>query len=391
MNRHSLRRTAAVTAQSMEWLTLAFLLATSIPPVLLRHKSLTIVSDLDLLDGSWVLDTVYKAVTGIWLGRDVAFTYGPLYQWLSSAPSRWIEISTGEILATSYTLPLLVIILSTFFSARLLFPVASALRRTVFVVLAVVFWSPPDVRTSVCLLTFLVFVRIADAVAKGSPRRMWLAFASAIICLAAFLLSVDAGLYSVAALLLCVVTTAGIYGTAPGSVTRLFNFLSLTTACCAVLVVVTNAVLLSPLNFQFWRSSLAIADGYRWFASISMLQAEQHLILETLAIGIVVFPMAWWWREPDGPRSTLRPAFVLSGFCIAFLTMQSGLVRADHAHVVLGIYPMVFLCGAILIGGLGSSRLVSAATLTIVVVLTLARAHSSPYFFPIMRGRKPDS
>src|SRR5208283_283340 len=129
MDKLSLRRAAAWAAQSTEWLVLLVLLAASTPPVLLRHQSLTIVPFLNLLDGSWVLDTSYKAATGVWFGRDVIFTYGPLYQWLSSAPSRWIGVSTGTILATANMLPTFVGILVTFVGMRLFLPKVSPWRR----------------------------------------------------------------------------------------------------------------------------------------------------------------------------------------------------------------------------------------------------------------------
>jgi hypothetical protein len=57
---------------------------------------------------------VVDSRTGVWFGRDVLFTYGPLYQWLASTPSRWIGISTGTILATSDMLPSLVSVLAVF-------------------------------------------------------------------------------------------------------------------------------------------------------------------------------------------------------------------------------------------------------------------------------------
>ena len=100
MQRPSLSSIMSFASQASEWLVLLILLAASTPPILFRRTSLTIVPPFNLLDGSWILDTSYKAAGGIWLGRDVAFTYGPLFQWLSSAPSRWIGISVGSILAT---------------------------------------------------------------------------------------------------------------------------------------------------------------------------------------------------------------------------------------------------------------------------------------------------
>src|ERR1035438_6699193 len=77
----------------LDWCLLLLLLAACTPAILFRHRALFIAPPLDLLDGSWLLDTSYKAATGIWFGRDVTFTYGPLFQWLSSAPSRWLGIS----------------------------------------------------------------------------------------------------------------------------------------------------------------------------------------------------------------------------------------------------------------------------------------------------------
>jgi hypothetical protein len=167
MNRQTLSRAASLAAPSTEWVVLIVLLLAAIPPVLVRHHSLTTVSSLNLIDDSWILDTSYKASGAIWLGRDVVFTLGPLYQWMSSAPARWMGVSTGSVYATWYTVPMLVIILSTFFTARLLLPGAAAWRRVLLLLLAAVFWSPPDVRVSLVLLAFAYYaVRLDFGQAK---------------------------------------------------------------------------------------------------------------------------------------------------------------------------------------------------------------------------------
>ena len=370
---------------------LAFLLLSIIPPILIRHETLFISPTLNLLDGSWALDVCYKAATGVWVGRDVAFTYGPLYQWLSSAPSRLIGISTGTILATSSLLPLFVVVMATFASARLLLPEVSAWRRALFIALAVVFWSPPEVRVSVCLLAFLIFVRIVDAVAEGTWAPTPLAIAAATICLAGFLLSADTGLYSVSAYLLAVMATAIVKLRTVGGGRRLCMFLVLTGACFAALVLVTNAVMLSPLNFTYWKSSLTIASGYRWFIATGMTKVHKRWILEALALGTVVFSLAWWRKEPVGERWTKRPAFLLSGFSLAFLMMQIALVRSDHPHVLTGIYPIIFLCGAIVIGESNLPWWQSAILLTIIVVVTSFTATPNSQFLPssvLKRGRE---
>ena len=47
---------------------------------------------VNLIDDSWILDASFKASRGVWFGRDVIFNYGPLFQWLSSAPARWLGL-----------------------------------------------------------------------------------------------------------------------------------------------------------------------------------------------------------------------------------------------------------------------------------------------------------
>ena len=55
--------------------------------------------------------------------------------------------------------------------------------------------------------------------------------------------------------------------------------------------------------------------------------------------------------------------------------MQSGLVRSDAGHVTIGMYPALFLSGAILIAGWNSKPWLSRMLLVVVVVATLARAN----------------
>jgi hypothetical protein len=316
----------------------------------------------------------------VWFGRDVAFTYGPLYQRLSSAPSLWIGVSTGTILATSSMLPMLVSVLAIFVSVRLLLPKVQPWKRAVF--LAGVCWSPPGIRLALCLLAFVIFLRLADAVASRAVGVALSALAAAILCLACFLVSTDAGLYAVAALLLCLAATAIVKWKTPGAVSSLCAFLLATGVCLAILAVATNAVMSSPLNFSYWKSSLTLATGYRWFEPKPMTEASTRRVLGALALGIAVFGIAWWRREPDGDHWTQRPVFLLSGFCLALLMMQSGLVRSDVIHVVIGIYPTVFLSGAILMGAVTNVRWMSAILLGVFVatipVITPPYAESFP-------------
>ena len=377
MNRSTLRRAATFADQWSEWLILLFLLVCCIPTVLIRHESLRTVpklSQLGFIDASWVLDTSYKAAGGIWFGRDVVFTYGPLYQWLSSAPARWIGLSAGAVFATWYTLPLMLIVASTFLTARLLLPDAAPWRRALLLLLAVVFWSPPDVRVSVCVLAFAVFLRLTEDAAYGKgPAR---AFACAAICIAGFWLSADTGVYMIAALLLCIAATA----IARGFWKRLAIFTALAAIAFGALVLTTNIILFSWSDFSFWRSSMAIATGYRWFEPLAMSKADKHLVLGTLLFSVIVFGLAWRWWNRDG-QWTRRPAFLLAGFALTFLMMQSALVRSDHGHVLVGLYPMIFFCGTIALDEF-KSRIASAALPLIAAVATVSLASAYPLFRP---------
>jgi hypothetical protein len=62
MNRQTLSGAGWLAAQSTEWLVLAGLLSTSIPPIVLHHHSLTVVPTLNLIDGSWLLATLSMAL-----------------------------------------------------------------------------------------------------------------------------------------------------------------------------------------------------------------------------------------------------------------------------------------------------------------------------------------
>ena len=89
-----------ISSQSCCWLLASF------PAAWLSPQAVTLVPNLGLIDDNWHLDSTYKALRGIWIGRDVAFTHGPLFQWLSSIPARSMPISFGGLYATWNTVPL---------------------------------------------------------------------------------------------------------------------------------------------------------------------------------------------------------------------------------------------------------------------------------------------
>ncbi len=354
---------------------MAALIATAIPPILLHRQTLTVVPWVNLVDGSWVLDTCYKAANGIWFGRDVSFHYGPIYQWLMSAPSSLIGPSLGSISATSNALPFVFIAVAAFVIARLLLPAAAAWRRAVFVPLAVVFWSGSNPRIYFCLLAFAIFLRFTDTLPAVNPALIRRAAAAATICVAGFLVSADAGLYTVAALLLCGAATVFVHG----GIRPAAKFLAIAAACFAIGMVLVNCFMASPLDFRFWQSSLAIATAYRWFEPLAMDKADTRLLLVSVALGLAVFGAAWWGRK-EGAQWTRRSVFLLAGFSLAILMMESGLVRADHDHVLIAICPMMVLGTAIALDEYDLGHVLRFALPAFVIIATLGFAHPQEQF-----------
>lgn len=378
MQRRSLSDFASSVSRTSEWLVLLYLLLAATPPVLFRHQSLALVPKVSLLDGSWLLDTAYKASGGIWFGRDVAFTYGPLFQLLSWAPSRLTGLSLGAVYASWYTLPLYLAILATFLTARLLLSEAAPWTRALLVLLAVVYWSPPDLRVSLYLLAFAVFFRMTDAAALRGAAVIARGSAAAMLCAVGFLISADTGIYSAAALLLCILVTALVDR---GS-RQMLKLLFAAAIAFGVLVLVINTLLAhARLDFGSWKSSLAIAADYRWFEPLAMSKPDKHLVYAALSLGAMVFGLASLWRHPRRNWTAL-PAFLLAGFCFALMAMQSALVRSDHGHVLIGIYPMIFLCAVIVLDRFSSGLVMATAAGIAVAVVTLVTASPFPAFRP---------
>ena len=94
-----------------------------------------------LIDDHWHLDSTFKALRGICIGRDVAFTHGPIFQWLSSIPARSMPLSFGALYATWNTVPLWCAIVFAYLALRLLLPEQPSWKRFVLLLLLSSFWE----------------------------------------------------------------------------------------------------------------------------------------------------------------------------------------------------------------------------------------------------------
>ena len=341
-----------------DFLAALLLMAASLPVTWLSPHTLVVVTHPGTFDDHWVLDTPFKTARGLWFGRDVAFPYGPLFQWLFSAPARAMDMSMAAIYTTYHTPMLWCTVLFGYLTLRLLLPEQPPWKRFLLLILLCVFWAPWDGRTAFTILLFALFLRGWYAVYQKLLSPVLLGCAAALLCALAFLYSADTGVYAIAALL---VTLAGVVWETRREplplrlcVAALLSFAGL----FLVLVFAINAAMTSLLDFRFWRTSLALVSVHRWNEPAGMSEAANIQLFATLIAGGVIFLLRGLVPGDREASVTARTGFLLSAFAFAFAAMQTGLVRSDHQHVVFAVYPMLFLAGAVLFSF--RSRTVSA-------------------------------
>jgi hypothetical protein len=337
---------------------------------------------INLIDDSWHLDTSFKASRGSWFGRDVVFTYGPLFQWLASAPVRWRSISMGAIYATCTLLPLWCIFLAGYLTVVLLLPEQPAWKRFVLLMLLCVFWLPWEARTPFAVFFLAVFLRGWYALRQQTIRPVLLGTGAALLCALAFLYSADAGAYAVMALLFSL-TAVEWEGRRESRLLRsCVSALPAFAALSLVLVIAINTFAATAFDFRFWRDSLAILAGYRWIEPASMTKlGKLYLVVATL-MGGVVFLVRGITAGNRELSITARSSFLLSAFLFALFAMQGGLVRSYLTHILGAIYVMVFVIGVVLFSF--SSRAGSALAVLFAVTCSFFLCET-PLLLPAIR------
>lgn len=363
-----------------DFLAVLLLMAASLPVTWLSPHTLIVVPRAGTFDDHWVLDTPFKTARGLWFGRDVAFPYGPLFQWLFSAPARAMDMSMAAIYTTYHTPMLWCTILFGYLTLQLLLAEQPAWKRFLLLILLCVFWAPWDGRTAFTIFLFALFLRGWYAVHQKLLRPVLLGCGAAVLCAAAFLYSADTGVYAVGALL---VTFAGVVWETRGEsppfrlyVAALFCFAGL----LVVLVFAINAAMVSLLDFRFWRTSLALVNVHRWNEPAGMSEAATIQLLSTLIAGGAIFLMRGLATGNREASITARKGFLLSAFAFVFAAMQTGLVRSDHQHIVFAVYPMMLLAGAVLFSL--RSRAVSAVATLVAVACSVLFGQAAPMFQP---------
>ncbi len=150
---------ASLLRRHWDFLAVLLLMVASLPVTWLSPHALIILPRAGMFDDHWVFDTPFKTARGIWFGRDVAFPYGPLFQWLFSLPSRAMGLSMAAIYTTFRTPLLWCTFLFGYLALRLLLPEQPPWKRFLLLLLLCYFWAPWDGRTAFDILLFAVFLR----------------------------------------------------------------------------------------------------------------------------------------------------------------------------------------------------------------------------------------
>ena len=357
------------------------LMIASLPLAWLSPHTLIAIQHPGTFDDHWVLDAVYKVTHGIYFGRDVTFLYGPLAHWLMAAPPRLAGFSLGAIYTSYRTILLWCAVLFTYGALRLLLPEQPAWKRFVLLIALAVFWTSWDGRTALGILLFAAFLRGWYAVRAGRIKPAAFACGSALVTAIAFWYSADTGVYGVAAWLLALAGVAWESRRDLRTMLRPFIIaLAAYAASAVVLVFLINSIISSPLDFHFWRTSLALVSVHRWNEPAAMSQAGEIHLLAPLAVASALFLLRVFVRADRSIVVAARPAFLLSAFAFAVLSMQSGLVRSDPPHIIAGVYPLAFFSGVILFSF--ASRFASAIAAVVFVIASALFVPAIPEFQP---------
>jgi hypothetical protein len=180
---------------------------------------------------------------------------------------------------------------------------------------------------------------------------IWKAATASIIVILSFLFSADCGGYSLAALGIVLVMAFFYSAREPLERKALLRFGALTgVLLCGAALLVNLSMSRSFLNFRFWRAALDVTTTYRWAMALGVTDRSQLWLLATTAACFAVFLAAWLCRDPRSRHLTRRPIFLQGAFVFSLLSLQTAMIRSDWEHVTLGLFPLVALGAAILVG-----------------------------------------
>jgi len=308
------------------------------PPQLLLHPGTN-------PDYSYMLDMVAKAKQGVWLGRDCAFTYGPLYQALWALSAQIGGGSLGSFFRFGHLLPFAYTALLIFGFSALLLEGLPLWKRAVYVIALLISWTYFEVRQATVLF---IFALCLSELERTSRRVSKLNIRAGLVGLAltlAFCISTDTGAYSLTAFTLAFVAYSICSRKDRLTLKSILRFSALVVGFFIVGVLSLRA-LLGP---RFWRDAFATFASYRWAWALPFERSLLPWTVIIVPICLAVFAWGWTQRKPECRPLVQCPAFLISAPVFSLLFLQSSFIRADWQHVIFGLFPAIVFAAAILL------------------------------------------
>ena len=359
---------------------LAAILLALITLFLYRNSPLpTDVARVNFTDDSWKYDLLAKAQQHIWLGKDVLFTYGPLFQ-LIFVPIFWMhDLSLGEFYRLSRFIPVWATIVLVYGAARFLLSQAAPWKRAFYFLLLVIFWAPFDIKLCVPLFVFAWFLWIQENLPPGRLSMTAYPLASALLITLSFLTAADAGLHALAGFVL-VAASYCIYRILHGQRWRpgvIFSGLTLFAFFFCMLAV--NTLFGRLGDFRYWIGDYELVSNYRWFEPLYMGPETTRMLVTAVLLCSSVFLWAWIASRRSPESLGLRPR-ILAAALLSLLLMQSCIVRSTWSNVTLGLFPVIAFAFSFLFGSFSRERVSSFAGIPPLIALACTVVFAaSPY------------
>jgi len=347
------------------------------------------IGSIDYFDTSAAVDMLAKAQKGIWLGRDVFFTYGPLFQKLLSWGPSKTGMSFGSFYIYLWLFHYSTIIVSIYVIGAFLLRRQPSWLRVFYLLLMVVFWMPINwilfgIKFLFPLCCFAIFLRMFPASGARLWSLCWRAGTAAALIAIGFLISGDAGLYSAAALVI-IACTFLVYEHDRTSLATLAKYTAMTGIFFAACVLTINAAVGSALDFRFWRQTYEIVAQYRWSHAVGMTPEMTSIFWLAVSLNLAAFVWQWVVHLRTRQLSARAQAAWLAMLCFGLATLQTILVSSEHFHAAASLFPWIALSAALLLGAtevkLSGWQLIISLSFILVVTGVL----SGPYHLFIPR------
>jgi len=336
---------------------------------------------LDDFDFSFALDAVAKARQGVWLGRDVTMTYGPLFQWLYNRIALTRGSSAGDAYLALWMLQFWSIVILFYAAVALFLRKEAPWKRLFCLLLLVIFWAPVfDALFDMKMLLPMAALGVDWALTRSLPANplgiLWRAAVAAALVILGFLLAADSGVYCAAAVMIVLTVRAF---AERGNFVTLARFALWIVALGALGALGVNALMGSTLDFHFWRATYENVAQYRWSVNIPMSEPTARRFWATAAVALAIFAAEFLRRRRSGggdDREGAIASWAMLLFGIAAL--QSGTVAGERFHVAMSLVPLTAFSCYVLMGATQSREAKWKPLWPAVVALVLTAVFTGP-------------